>query len=183
MGRLGKLPVSFEDSVKVKLDKGQVEITGPKGALSKNFTGDIEVAIDEKEKQIAVKTKKDTIQARTMQGTMRAHLANMVKGVTEGWKKELEINGPGYRAELKGSDLSLAAGRSHPVVIKAPENTQFKVEKNIITVEGIDKEVVGQTAALVREVRKPNPYTGSGIKYTDEVVRRKAGKQAAAKAE
>jgi large subunit ribosomal protein L6 len=103
----------------------------------------------------------------------------MVNGVTEGWSKVLEINGAGYRAEVKGNDLVLTVGYSHPVIVPGTLGTTFKVEKNLVTVEGPDKESVGHTAARVRGVRKPNVYTGSGIKYQDEVIRRKAGKQAA----
>lgn len=180
MGRLAKLPVEIKSGVTVKTEGDTVVITGPKGSLSRVLPKRILVSVKEEDGGILVEKRGNSKQVNALHGTIRAHVANMVTGVTDGWSKQLEINGPGYRADVKGNDLSITAGFSHPVVVSAPEGISFKVEKNVITVEGADKEEVGQAAALVRKVRTPNPYTGSGIKYIDEVVRRKAGKQAGA---
>ena len=179
MGRLAKLPVTLSQGVTVKSENDTLLVTGPKGSISRAIPK--RISIRESEEGVYVDKKGDSKQINATHGTMRAHLANMVKGVSEGWSKQLEITGPGYRAEARGKELVINAGHSHPVIIAAPEGISFKVEKGIITVEGHDKEVVGQTSALIRKVRKPNPYSGSGIRYIDEVVRRKAGKQAGAK--
>jgi len=177
MGRLGSSPVILSDGASVLLEEGAFEIKGPKGSLRRKVPR--EVSVEKTDDGLVFKKRQDTKAARAMQGTMRAHAKNMVHGVTQGWSKSLEIIGTGYRAEVKGDDLALSAGFSHPVIIKAPEGVGFKVEKSVIVVEGADKELVGQAAADIREVRRPNVYTGSGIKYTGEVIRRKAGKQAA----
>lgn len=173
MGRLGKLPVELKDGAQAQIDGVKVSITGPKGGLSRTFSGKVKISL--KDEGIVVE---GSALAAAAQGSTRAHIANMVHGVTEGWKKELEVSGPGYRAEARGKDLVLLVGYSHPVTISAPEGIAFGVEKNIISVSGIDKEAVGQIAALIRDTRRPSPYTGSGIRYTTETVRRKAGKQA-----
>ncbi|KKS81022.1 MAG: 50S ribosomal protein L6 [Candidatus Woesebacteria bacterium GW2011_GWC1_43_10b] len=177
MARFGRLPVELPEGVKAEMDSGGVKISGPKGTLTfllpKRVTVKIEGSV------LTVEKKGDSKIARALQGTTRANLRNMVKGVTEGWSKTLEIEGAGYRAELKGKDLSLAIGYSHPVVIKAPEGIGFKIEKNVITVEGADKAMVGQVAADVRESRRPDPYKAKGIRYQYEVIRRKPGKAAA----
>jgi len=178
MGRLGRLPIEMPDNVKAKVEGLNLEISGPKGTLGRKLSR--KVILKEQDGTLVIEKKGDSKEANTMQGTTRAHVSNMVKGVTEGWKRELEISGPGYRAEAKPGEIVLNVGYSHPVIIKAPENISFSVEKSTITVEGIDKEKVGHIAALIRGSRKPNPYTGSGVKYSDEIVRRKAGKQAGA---
>jgi len=176
MGRLGKLPVELPGGVKAEVNGREVVVTGPKGSLTRRFSDMVKISLSDE--GISIESKGDSKTERQHQGSTRAHVANMVKGVTEGWKKSLEIEGPGYRAEVKGKDLVLAVGYSHPVVITAPEGVTFSQEKNVVTVEGVDKEVVGHTASLVRRSRGPNPYTGSGVKYSDEQVRRKVGKQA-----
>ncbi len=176
MGRLGNLPVSVPESVKVELNGTSFAVSGPKGNLSRVFPRFVGIAMVEN--NIEVSKKGNSKAALAAQGSTRAHIANMVKGVSEGWKKVLEINGPGYRGEVRGSDLSLMVGHSHPITFAAPENIKFTMEKNVLTVEGVDKEVVGHISALIRDTRRPNPYTGSGIKYQDEVIRRKVGKQA-----
>lgn len=179
MGRLGKLPVEVPQGVEVKIDRDSIEIKGPKGSLSRSFTRNIDVK--KTDEGITVTNKNESKQSRMMQGTIRAHIKNMIHGVTEGWSKQLEVNGPGYRAESQGNKISLTLGYSHPVVIDGRDGMNFSVEKNVITVEGPDKEDVGHIASLIRSARKPNVYTGSGIKYVDEQVKRKAGKQAGAK--
>lgn len=176
MGRLGRLPVSLPQGVKAEINGLEFVVTGSKGTLKRSFPA--LVTISSAEEGLAVAAKGSSKQARAAQGSTRAHIANMVQGVSDGWSKKLEINGPGYRAEVRGKDLVLSVGYSHPVIISAPEGITFSMEKNVVTVEGIDKEVVGHVSALIRDSRRPNPYTGSGVKYSDEVVRRKVGKQA-----
>jgi large subunit ribosomal protein L6 len=178
MGRLGKLPVQVPANVEAQIDGHTIKIKGPKGELVRDFPREVKVEkLENGELMVTKKTNSKEGSAR--QGTIRSHIVNMLKGVTDGWSKVLEINGAGYRAEARGKDLVLTVGYSHPVIIEGLGGTTFKVEKNLVTVEGPDKEIVGHTAALVRGARKPNVYTGSGIAYKDEVIRRKAGKTAA----
>jgi large subunit ribosomal protein L6 len=176
MGRFGKLPVELPEGVSGSLDGNALTLEGVKGSLTRLFPRLVKVIL--KDGRVVVEQKVNSKTARAAQGTTRAHIANMAHGVAEGWKKQLEIGGPGYRAEVNGKDLALTVGYSHPVVIVAPKSVNFVVEKSTITVEGIDKEEVGQVSAKIRDARRPNPYTGSGIKYTDEVIRRKVGKTA-----
>jgi len=177
MARLGKLPVIISDGATIEVEGVDLTVKGPKGELKRAMPRVL--TLDIKEKEIFVNRKSDSKEAKALQGTIRAHISNMIDGVTKGWSKSLEINGPGYRAELKGNDLSLSLGYSHPVLIIAPEGISFKVEKQTVTVEGHDKEVVGLVASRIRASRKPNPYKGTGVIYSGEVIRRKAGKQAA----
>lgn len=179
MSKIGKQPVEIPQGVTVEVAERTIKITGPKGTLEKTFPRKIEVGVNNG--KIQVSRKGDTKVAMSLHGTYRALINNMVKGVTEGFKRELELVGTGFRAEVAGDTLSLMVGYSHPVKIRAPEGITFKVEKTIVTVEGIDKEVVGQVAANIRAVRKPEPYKGKGIKYVEEIIRRKPGKAAAAK--
>jgi large subunit ribosomal protein L6 len=177
MSKVGKKPVEIPQDVKIE-DKGNVfVVTGPKGELSRKYPDRLLSIKIGPDSALIVPISK-TEKAFVNWGTYRSHLANMVKGVKEGWKKTLELVGVGYRAEVQDRDLVLTVGFSHPVKILCPEGITFKVEKSIITVEGIDKERVGETADKVRSVRPPEPYKGKGIKYTDEIVRRKAGKAA-----
>ena len=176
MARFGKLPLTIPAGVSIEVNQNLIKVIGPKGTLEKTLPG---VTLEQKDGVLEVKAKSGNKQSISMQGTTRSHLANMVKGVTEGWSKTLEIVGAGYRGEVRGNQLVLNIGYSHPVIVDAPQGIAFKLEKSIVTVEGIDKDMVGQVAANVRAVRKPEPYKGKGIKYTDEIVRRKAGKQAA----
>ncbi len=178
MARFGKLPVLLPESVSADISAGLIVIKGPKGSLEKSFNPRL-VEIEKQDNQLLVNKKGVGKQAEMLRGTIRSHLSNMVKGVIDGWSKSLEINGAGYRAETQGNKLVMSLGYSHPVEIVMPENINVKVEKNIITVEGVDKEMVGQVAAIIRSKRKPEPYKGTGIKYSDEIIRRKAGKQAA----
>lgn len=178
MARLGSIPVKIPENVEVRLEPGLVVVKGPKGEVKRSYdTHWIEVKKTD-EGLIVEMLKENSRTANTMQGTMRAHLDNMVKGVIEGWKKSLEVVGAGYRASTQGNKLTLTVGYSHPVDITIPEGLSVTVEKNIINLEGADKELVGQMAANIRDKRPPEPYKGAGIKYTDEVIRRKAGKQA-----
>lgn len=176
MSKIGKLPVELPESVQAKMLDHSIEITGPKGNLTLKVIKEIDIEIQEK--TIRVSLKKETKTTKAIFGTTRALIANMVEGVTKGWNKQMEIIGTGYRAEVQGNTLVLTVGFSHPVKIEAPKGIAFKVEKNIITIEGIDKELVGQISANIRGVKPPEPYKGKGIKYLEEVIRRKAGKAA-----
>ena len=176
MSRVGKQPIEIPSGAEVIINDNEVKIKGPKGTLERKIRPEIRIEI--KENKIFVFPKTKTKKTRAFWGLTRALLANMVKGVTEGFEKKLEIEGLGYRAQLKGNDLELFVGFTQPVIVKAPEGISFKVEKNIITVSGIDKERVGQVAANIRKVRPPEPYKGKGIRYLGEQIRRKAGKKA-----
>lgn len=177
MSRFGNIPVLVPQEVKVEVAENTLKVAGPKGSLERKLPRGVEIKMENGKASVSVKA--NTKQAISNQGSIKSHLNNMVIGVTNGWKKEMEMSGSGYRAEVKGSELVLSLGYSHPIIFNAPKDVNFKVEKNNITVEGLDKEVVGQIAALIRASRKPDPYKAKGIKYADEVVRRKAGKQAA----
>ena len=181
MGRFGKLPAPTIDGVDITISDRVVTAKGPKGEL--NMTIPRTVKIEKTDEGVFVTPGKQTKQALSDQGTTRSLLMNLMQGVKDGWDKKLEVNGPGYRAEVRGKTLVMMLGFSHPVEFEAPEGIGFTVEKNLITVSGSDKELVGLIAAKIRDTRRPNVYTGSGVKYADEVVRRKAGKQAAAKSE
>jgi large subunit ribosomal protein L6 len=177
MSRFGKLPLKVPSGVTITISDGIVSVQGPKGKIERKLPRQavVRVAGDE----VFVENRNESKLALALQGTMKAHINNMIKGVTQGWRKELELVGSGYRAEVRGRELVLAIGYSHPVVFAAPDAVDFKVEKSKITVEGIDKDIVGQISAEIRATRKPDPYKGKGIKYIDEVIRRKAGKQTA----
>jgi large subunit ribosomal protein L6 len=177
MSRIGKQPIAIPDNVEVKIDKGEIKLKGPKGELTQAIPDEIEVTI--KEKEIVVALKKKTKNSPALWGLLRTLIFNMIQGVTEGYEKQLEIEGVGYRATLQGNKLVLNIGFSHPVEIEAPAGIEFKVERNLITVSGIDKQLVGQVAAEIRSKRKPEPYKGKGIHYVGEVIRRKAGKKTA----
>ncbi|MBA7611179.1 50S ribosomal protein L6 [subsurface metagenome] len=176
MSRIGKKPIEILQGVEVKIDGSKVLIKGPKGELA--FEVRPEIKVEVKEGKILVAPQIETKNTKAFWGLTRALLQNIIKGVTEGYEKKLEIEGVGYRANLEGQDLVLNVGFSHPVKIKAPEGIKFAVEKNMITVSGIDKGLVGQTAAKIRKVRPPEPYKGKGIKYVGEQIRRKVGKRA-----
>lgn len=176
MSKIGKAPVIIPEGVTVTIEGQTVSVSGPKGTLSRKFPR--EVSFEIKDGQVLVSCKKETKTAKSIFGTTRALINNMVLGVSKGWVKELELVGTGYRAETKDKNLILTVGFSHPVEITAPEGISFKVEKTIITVDGPDREIVGQIAANIRGVKPPEPYQGKGIKYRDEIVRRKAGKAA-----
>ena len=176
MSRIGELPINIPSEVKLEISGQKVSIKGPKGDLEIELPRQLSAKIVESE--VLVEKKGSSKTATALHGTYRAHLSNAVLGVKDGWKKELEIVGTGYKAEVRGKELVLTIGYSHPVTITAPEGVAFKVEKMTVTVDGIDKHAVGQTAANVRKVRPPEPYKGKGIRYKDEAVRRKAGKAA-----
>ena len=178
MSRIGQQLITLPSGVTVSTTDRQVSVKGPKGELSFLLPEGIEVVQEGSE--LTVKPRSEAGHLRPLWGTVRAVVANMVEGVNTGFQKKLEIHGVGYRAQVKGDTLELLVGFSHPVEIRAPKNIAFAVEKNVITVSGIDKAVVGEVAANIRKVRKPEPYKGKGIRYEGEQVRRKAGKKAAA---
>ena len=177
MSRIGKNPVPIPAGVETVIDGLHVRVSGPKGALE--ATMPVGVAIRPEEGEIVVERKGDSPIERSRHGLVRSLIANMVTGVTEGYRINLEMVGVGYRAALKGSDIELQVGFSHPVLIEAPAGIDFEVSAPTkIGVSGIDKQPVGQIAADTRKVRPPEPYKGKGIRYEGEVVRRKAGKAA-----
>jgi large subunit ribosomal protein L6 len=178
MSRIGNKPVKLPGSVKAEYKDSIIFIEGAKGKLEQEVHPDVELEISEG--IINVKAKSQAKTTRAFQGMTRALIANMVTGVSEGFKKVLEVNGVGYRAEVKGSELVLNLGYSNPVVYKVPEYVEIAVEGNKISVSGIDKQKVGQVAAEIREKRPPEPYKGKGVKYVDEHIIRKAGKAAKA---
>jgi large subunit ribosomal protein L6 len=156
---------------------GSISVKGPKGELTKAMPTGISVKIEGD--KLTVLRVDDERQNRAKHGLMRAHLANMVKGVTDGWTRELEINGVGYRAEVAGDTINMALGYSHPVVFKLPKGVTAKVEKNRVTLASADRDLVGQIAAKLRELRPPEPYKGKGVKYAEEVIKKKVGKAGA----
>ena len=177
MSRIGKQPIPVPSGVDVKIDGASVVVKGPKGELSQSFSELLTIELEDG--NIVVTRPDDGREARSLHGLTRTLLANMVTGVSEGYSKNLEIVGVGYRATLKGSDLELALGFSHPVVVKPEPGITFEVPApNKITVSGIDKQRVGQVAADIRKWRKPEPYKGKGVRYEGEYVRRKLGKAA-----
>jgi large subunit ribosomal protein L6 len=179
MSRIGKQPVPVPDGVTVEVRDGSVSVTGPNGELAQAVDPDIKVSVVEGE--VRVERPSDEREHRALHGLYRSLIANMVEGVTKGFEKRLEIQGVGYRAALKGSGLELQLGFSHPVSFPAPEGITFEVPApNRITIRGIDKQLVGETAARIRRIRKPEPYKGKGIRYEGEYVRKKAGKAAKA---
>ena len=175
MSRIGNKAISVPAEVQVKIDGQNITVTGPKGTLEREIHKDISVEMNGQE--INVKRKDDEATSRSLHGLTRTLINNMIIGVTSGYSKELEINGVGYRVAKQGNNLNLTLGYSHPVIFEAPEGITFDVPNpNSIIVKGIDKELVGQTAAVIRTKRPPEVYRGKGIKYADEVIRRKEGK-------
>jgi len=176
VSRIGLQPISIPDGVEVKIDGVRVRVKGPKGELEQGFRP--EIAIKEDDGTLMLSRESDEPQVRALHGLTRALLNNMVIGTSEGFEKDLEVHGVGYRAELNGSTLILSVGFSHKVEMPAPDGIKFEVDTRAGTIKvlGIDKQLVGQVAADVRMVRKPEPYKGKGIRYKGEHVRRKAGK-------
>jgi large subunit ribosomal protein L6 len=176
VSRVGRQPIPVPEKVQVEIKGSQVEVKGPKGELARQFHPDIKIEL--KDDQLVVSRPTDQRQHRALHGLTRALLNNMVIGVTDGFRKELEIQGVGYRAELAGDNLIMHLGFSHPIEVQPPPGIAFSFEprSKVITVEGPDKEVVGQMAADIRKLRPPEPYKGKGVRYLGEYVRRKAGK-------
>jgi large subunit ribosomal protein L6 len=177
MSRVGRKVLPLPKGVTVSQKAGAISVKGPKGELSKPLPDGISVKTEADKLQVL--RADDSRQNRAKHGLIRAHLANMVKGVTEGWNRELEINGVGYRAEVAGDTINMALGYSHPIAFKLPKGVTAKVDKNRVTLSSADRDLVGQTAAKVRELRPPEPYKGKGVKYVEEVIKRKVGKAGA----
>ena len=176
MSRIGRMPISIPDGVKIDINDSLVKVTGPKGCITKRVPSEMDLTVAEDKLVVSIPTPTRTSSA--LSGLTRSLLASMVAGVSKGFSKSLELVGIGYRAELQGTVLQLTLGYSHPIRFELPPGITASVEKQTkITFEGIDKQLVGETAAVVRDFRKPEPYKGKGIKYTDEIIRRKIGKK------
>jgi large subunit ribosomal protein L6 len=178
MSRIGRKVIHLPKGVALTVGKTDFSVKGPKGELKKGLPAGVTLKVTGQDAH--VERADDSRENRAKHGMVRAILANMVKGVAEGWERQLEINGVGYRAEVSGQKLNMALGFSHPVVFELPKGVSAKVDKNNIILNSIDKELVGATAAKIREIRPPEPYKGKGIKYVEEVIRRKVGKTGAA---
>ena len=177
MSRIGRKPISVPDGVSIDVKPGAVSVKGPKGELSQAVSPDMKV--DQSDGTLTVERPTDRGQHRALHGLTRSLIANMVEGVTDGYEKRLEIQGVGYRARLQGKSLELSVGYSHPISVTAPEGIEFEVPvPTQIIVRGIDKQLVGETAARIRRTRPPEPYKGKGVRYAGEHVRRKVGKRA-----
>jgi large subunit ribosomal protein L6 len=177
VSRIGKKPIDLPKGVTVTLDGEEIKVKGPKGELKRKRPPVVGIEIEGQ--TLVVTRPDDSRNARAMHGLARALLQNMVTGVSAGFTRTLEINGVGYRAEVKKPLLQLALGYSHPIEVVLPQGVEAKVEKNQVILSGIDKEVLGQLAAVIRQQRPPEPYKGKGIKYSDESIRRKVGKAGA----
>ncbi|MCC6765001.1 MAG: 50S ribosomal protein L6 [Deltaproteobacteria bacterium] len=175
MSRVGKQSIAVPGGVTVSVEPGVVRVKGPKGTLSAAVSPLVEVKVEGS--TVNVGRREDSRDARSVHGLTRKLVGNMVTGVSEGFRRVLEINGVGYRAEAKGNALQLALGYSHPILFQLPQGVQAKVDKQtVVTLEGADRQVLGETAAAIRKLRPPEPYKGKGIKYAEEKIRRKAGK-------
>ncbi len=175
MSRIGRMPIAIPAGVTVEVaENNKVTVKGPKGTLERVLPSEMEIKVEGAE--VVVSRPNDLKKMKSLHGLTRTLIHNMVVGVTEGFEKKLEVNGVGYRASKSGKKLTLNLGYSHPVEMEDPEGIESVVDGNNITIKGIDKEKVGQYAAEIRDKRRPEPYKGKGIKYSDEVIRRKAGK-------
>jgi large subunit ribosomal protein L6 len=180
MSRIGKKPIPVPDGVKVQVDGNVVRAEGPKGKLTQPLSTGMVAKLDGK--ILTITRGDDSRTARALHGLTRSLVANMVAGVKDGYERKLDIVGIGYRAQMQGKNIQLALGYSHPVIFPLPEGITAEIEKQVsVTLKGADKALLGQTAAKFRSLRKPDPYKGKGIKYADEVIRRKVGKKAGAK--
>jgi len=178
MSRIGKKPITIPGGVQVTLKDTVVAVKGPKGELKKAVPEGVSVKVEKAAVNVARAGDEPAIRAR--HGLVRALINNMIEGVTKGFERKLEINGVGYKAEVAGDKLNLSLGFSHPIAYPLPKGISAKVEKNLLTLAGIDRELLGQTAAKVRSFRPPEPYKGKGVKYLEEVIKRKVGKTGAA---
>lgn len=177
MSRIGYMPIDVPDGVKVQIDGNLIKISGPKGALEHKLDADVSAIVEDN--KIIVKRGSDRKSAKAKHGLNRALISNIVTGVTTGFEKILEIKGVGYRAQVQGQKLQLQLGFSHPIIYEVPSNIEIEVRKNNqLVVKGIDKQLVGEVAATIRSMRKPEPYKGKGIRYLGEYVRHKVGKTA-----
>jgi len=180
MSRIGKQPIQIPQGVQIEIQERVVKVKGPKGELSLTVVPEIEVITEDNQVKVFPKAKINNKNTKAFWGLYRSLINNMIIGVTQGYEKKLELKGIGYKAAVDGNgDLTLEVGFSHPVKITKPEGIEFTVEKNIITVSGIDKQKVGEMAARIRKIRPPEPYKGTGIRYLGEKIRMKLGKKAA----
>jgi large subunit ribosomal protein L6 len=179
MSRIGKLPIVIPQGTKVKVDGTSLHVEGPKGKL--DLAVDAAVIVETLDGKVVVRRVDDSRRSRGVHGLVRKLVANMVQGVDQGFTRTLEINGVGYRAEVKGAAIHLALGFSHPIVFQLPPGVSAKVDRQtVITLESPDRQLLGETAAMIRDLRPPEPYKGKGVKYAEETIRRKAGKAAGA---
>ena len=175
MSRVAKKPIAIPEKTTVTVEKGLVSVKGPKGEISRTFRPGIEIVVGGNEVTLTLKRPEDAV----LWGTYASHVRNMIKGVVEGFEKKLIVEGIGFKSDVKGSELVMSLGFSHLVKMAIPAGIKVTAEKNIISVSGVDKEAVGEFAASVRAKKKPEPYKGKGIRYENEVIRRKQGKKAA----
>lgn len=178
MSRLSKQPIAIPAGVEVTINATEVSVKGSKGELSRSFKTDV-ISLELQDGAIVLDKVTDTVFSRALIGTYASHLMNMIHGVTEGFEKKLIVEGVGFRSEVKGNELHMALGFSHPVIMEIPEGISATAEKNVITVSGTDKERTMQFAAQIRAKKKPEPYKGKGIRYEGEIIRRKQGKKSA----
>jgi len=176
MSRIGKQPIKIPENTEVTFSGGILKVKGKNGELSRAFKPSVEIEI--KDGEVVLKAKGNSQEAKALWGTYASHINNMIHGVNENYEKKLIVEGVGYRAAVEGGKLAMQLGFSHPVEIAIPKNLTVSVEKEAITVSGIDKESVGHFASVIRSKKKPEPYKGKGIRYEDEVIRRKQGKRA-----
>jgi len=179
MSRIGKKIIQIPENVEVTIEESLITVKGPKGELKQEIHPLVKIEKTEEGLKVKVENENNK-KERAFWGLFGSLVLNMMIGVTQGYKKQLEINGVGYKVAMKGSDIVLHVGYSHPVDFKVPDGVVVSVNENIITIEGIDKQLVGETTAQIRKIKKPEPYKGKGIKYVDEVIIRKAGKAATA---
>lgn len=175
MSRIGKQIIEIPNKTEVTLSSGVLRVKGPKGELSKKFKDSISINISEKE--VTLKPQREDISSRALWGTYASHIVNMIEGVNKTFTKKLIIEGIGFKADVQGQKATLNLGFSHPIIVQVPEGLTASVEKGVMTISGVDKEMVGEFAAKVRSLKKPEPYKGKGIRYEDEVIRRKQGKK------
>ena len=178
MSKIGRKPIIIKEGVSIAIDGQKLTVSGPKGVRS--YVLPLEISAVAEDGKVTVSQKKSAEGSKAIFGLTRATIANIIKGVSEGFEKKLELSGVGYRAQITGKDLSLSVGFSHQVIIKASEGISFSVAENVITVAGNDTVLVGDIASKIRDIRPPEPYKGKGIKYLGEKIRRKAGKAAKA---
>jgi len=175
MSRIGKKEIAVPEKTEVSINAGTFSVKGPKGSLERNFRPDISIIIDGK--KISLSVPKENQLTKALWGTYASHIKNMIKGVNEGFEKKLILEGVGYKSQVNGSKLVLSLGFSHPVEVEIPAELNVKAEKNLLTISGTDKELVGAFSAKIRALKKPEPYKGKGFRYDNEVIRRKQGKK------
>lgn len=175
MSRIGKKGIEIPEKTEVLMNSGVISVKGPKGSLERSFRSDVSIVIDGK--NISFSISKENNQTKALWGTYASHIKNMIKGVNEGFEKKLILEGVGYKSQVNGDKLVMSLGFSHPVEVVIPVGLNVKAEKNMLTISGIDKELVGGFSAKIRALKKPEPYKGKGFRYSDEIIRRKQGKK------